>query len=143
MTVWTDLRAWAFGIVLTSLCPFLTQGAETESLANDTRLLCRQYVAGFGSDQTELVYHHRLDGLRGVAALSSPEEIAAGTVSGKHKALVSEDEQVVCEAAPYVRRMVRIMLDHGQHYERGENFNRTVVLALLLWAAETRDGHAS
>jgi len=55
-----------------------------------------------------------------------------------HKALTSEDPELVTEVAPYIRRMVEIMLAHGQDYERGENFNRTVVLGLMLWAAEVR-----
>ena len=56
-----------------------------------------------------------------------------------HKALLSEDPELVAEVAPHVRRMVRIMLEHGHDYERGENYNRTVVLGLLLLAAETRN----
>jgi hypothetical protein len=56
-----------------------------------------------------------------------------------HKALLSEDPELVAEVAPHVRRMVRIMLEHGHDYERGENYNRAVVLGLLLWAAETRN----
>lgn len=55
-----------------------------------------------------------------------------------HKALVSEDPEFIDWVAPYVRRMVRALLDHGQDYRRGENYNRTVVLALMLWAAEAR-----
>ncbi len=45
--------------------------------------LCRKYVEGFGSQSTHLVYHHRLNGPKGLGALSSPDEIAAGTVRGK------------------------------------------------------------
>ncbi|NOX55770.1 MAG: hypothetical protein GXP27_15280 [Planctomycetes bacterium] len=45
--------------------------------------LCQQYVRSFGSETTHLVYHHRLDGPRGVAALASPGEIAARTVGGR------------------------------------------------------------
>ena len=56
-----------------------------------------------------------------------------------HKALASEDPELVAEVAPHVRRMIQIMLEHGRDYDRGENFNRTVVLALLLWAAELRN----
>ena len=55
-----------------------------------------------------------------------------------HKALTSEDPELVTEVAPHIRHMVQIMLDHGQDYDRGENFNRTVVLGLMLWAAEAR-----
>jgi hypothetical protein len=55
-----------------------------------------------------------------------------------HKVLASEDPTLVAEVRPHVRRMVHCMLDHGASYERGENFNRTVVLSLLLWAAEHR-----
>ena len=56
-----------------------------------------------------------------------------------HMALASEDPNLAAEVVPHVRRMVRIMLDHGRAYDRGENYNRTVVLALLLWAAEVRN----
>ena len=56
-----------------------------------------------------------------------------------HKALASEDPELVAEVAPHVRRMIQIMLNHGREYDRGENFNRTVVLALLLWATELRN----
>lgn len=45
--------------------------------------LCRLYRNAFGSKDTGLVYHHRLDSPRGVAALSTPEDIAAGIVNGK------------------------------------------------------------
>jgi len=53
-----------------------------------------------------------------------------------HMALTSEDPGMVAEVASSVRRMVQIMLKHGPDYDRGENYNRTVVLGLLLWAAE-------
>ncbi len=45
--------------------------------------LCRNYIEGFGAESVNLVYHHRLNGPRGLEALASPEEIAARTVSGK------------------------------------------------------------
>jgi hypothetical protein len=50
-----------------------------------------------------------------------------------HKALACEDAELNAEVAPHVRRMVRIMLEHGADYDRGENYNRTVLLGLLLW----------
>ena len=55
-----------------------------------------------------------------------------------HKALLADDDELIGEIAPHVRRMVDIMLEHGQGYHVGENFNRTVVLGLLLLAAESR-----
>ena len=54
-----------------------------DELAPRVTSLCRQYVAGFGSKATQVVYHHRLDGPRGIAALAAPAEIAAGTVRGQ------------------------------------------------------------
>ena len=55
-----------------------------------------------------------------------------------HKALLSEDTALVGEVAPHVRRMVCLMAEHGNHYDRGENFNRAVILGLHLLALETR-----
>ncbi len=53
------------------------------SFPDQVRQLCRDYIAGFGSNDTHLVYHSRLDGPRGLDVLSSPAEIAAGTVRGR------------------------------------------------------------
>ena len=47
------------------------------------KALCRLYLEGFGSPSTGLAYHHRLDGPKGIGALSSPREIARGTMRGK------------------------------------------------------------
>lgn len=55
-----------------------------------------------------------------------------------HKVLLSDDDRLIGQTAPHVRRMVESMLKHGQSYNSGENFNRTVVLGLLLLAAESR-----
>ena len=52
-------------------------------MLEQTMALCRQYIAGFGAPSTHLCYHHRLDGPRGEAALSPPEEIRLGHVAGK------------------------------------------------------------
>ena len=67
----------------------LAAGGEDAMAADDDRLasrvkgLCRKYIEGFGSKNTNLVYHRRLNGARGVRVLSSPQEIAKGTVRGK------------------------------------------------------------
>jgi hypothetical protein len=58
-------------------------GEDTVALRPQVLELCRHYVTGFGSTNTGLVYHHRLDGPRGVGALSSPADIAQGLVNGK------------------------------------------------------------
>ncbi|MFZ5832744.1 MAG: hypothetical protein ACOY3P_21870 [Planctomycetota bacterium] len=58
------------------------RGAE-DSVRSRAEELTRIYVDAFGSRNTGLVYHHRLDGPRGTAVLSSPSEIAAGMVKGK------------------------------------------------------------
>jgi len=75
-------RALAAGIawlVLTSI----GHSADEAEFPVRVRELCQTYLAGFGSDATQLVYHHRLDGPRGVAVLASPDEIAAGMVRGQ------------------------------------------------------------
>jgi len=54
-----------------------------QQFSGRVRQLCRKYLEGFASPQTDLVYHHRLNGPRGLAALADPKEIAAGTVRGE------------------------------------------------------------
>ena len=53
-----------------------------------------------------------------------------------HKVLLSEDAALIREVGPHVRRMVRAMLEHGRHYDGGENFNRAVILGLHTLAVE-------
>ena len=55
-----------------------------------------------------------------------------------HKALLSEDADLVTRVEPHVRRMVDLMLEHGDRYQHGENFNRAVVLGLHLLARKAR-----
>ncbi|HUT92587.1 MAG TPA: hypothetical protein VMY37_24050 [Thermoguttaceae bacterium] len=50
---------------------------------NPVKQLCKDYIEGFGHPNTKLCYHHRLDGPRGIAALSSPEDVAKRQVRGK------------------------------------------------------------
>jgi len=59
--------------------------------------------------------------------------------SAFHKVLLSGDPELVARIAPSVRRMVESMIEHAERYEHGENFNRAVVLGLLLLAAESRE----
>ncbi len=59
------------------------QDSSPRSLAPRVKRLCRQYVDAFGHQATGVVYHHRLDGPRGIGALASPREIATGTVDGR------------------------------------------------------------
>lgn len=54
-----------------------------------------------------------------------------------HLALLSEEPELVARAAPVVTRMVDVMLACGDRYDRGENFNRAVVLGLHLLAMRT------
>jgi len=49
-----------------------------------------------------------------------------------HMALLSRDPELVWAVRPDVIAMVRIMRDFGAFYDRGENFNRAVVLGLEL-----------
>ena len=56
---------------------------DVTTFAEEVKRLCHRYAVEFGSDRTELVYHHRLDGPLGDRSLSSPAEIAMGTVNGK------------------------------------------------------------
>lgn len=58
------------------------RAAETP-LRNQAQTLLRLYQQTFGSADTGLAYHHRLDGPRGIGALASPAEIAQGLVNGK------------------------------------------------------------
>ena len=53
------------------------------ALMDTVKLLCRDYLDGFGSADTGLLYHHRLNGPRALQALESPEEITKGRVRGK------------------------------------------------------------
>lgn len=76
-------RKPALPLLLLALSSNLAPAEDTETLAADAKLLCTQYLAAFGSEKTDLLYHHRLDGPLGIAALSSPAEIAVGTVDGK------------------------------------------------------------
>lgn len=50
---------------------------------DDVKELGRDYLEGFGSAATGLVYHHRLNSPEGLGALESPEEIALGRVRGQ------------------------------------------------------------
>jgi hypothetical protein len=54
-----------------------------DDLEAHVQQLCQAYLEGFGADSTGLVYHHRLNGPKGLEALASPEEIAARTVGGR------------------------------------------------------------
>ena len=51
-----------------------------------------------------------------------------------HKAFLSGDPDLVSEVAPHVEDMVAKMLEHGDGYTHGENFNRAVILGLHLVA---------
>lgn len=59
--------------------------AAQENPADDVKQLCRDYIAGFGSTNTQVCYHHRLNGPRGLGALASPDEIAKAMVNGQPK----------------------------------------------------------
>lgn len=73
--------AWlGFGLAALGAEP---EGRQGTTFAGQVKRLLQSYVAGFGSRHTQVVYHHRLDGPRGIDALSSPAEIAAGTVNGR------------------------------------------------------------
>ena len=50
---------------------------------DNVKQLCANYLEGFGSEATNLVYHHRLNGPKGLDVLESPEEIAKRRVRGK------------------------------------------------------------
>lgn len=53
--------------------------------ADDVKRLCRDYLAGFGSPATQVCYHHRLNGPRGLGALEKPEQIVKAMVNGQPK----------------------------------------------------------
>ena len=74
-------------IAIVAGCLSLAFGAPPDGRVTDfakqVEALAASYIAGFGSPDTQLCYHHRLDGPRGVEVLSSPEEIRARLVRGK------------------------------------------------------------
>jgi hypothetical protein len=53
-----------------------------------------------------------------------------------HKALLSENPDLVRQVTPPVKRLVEAMLEHGADYSHGENFNRAVILGLHLVAQQ-------
>ena len=71
------------GAILAALLAASGGCQEGDALVDNVKQLCRDYLEGFGSANTPLVYHHRLNGPKGLAALESPEEIAKGRVRGK------------------------------------------------------------
>lgn len=70
----------AHGLLLHAGC---LHGEGEEDMKSSVIRLCREYLEGFGSGTTNLVYHHRLNGPDGLNALSSPDEISKGQVRGK------------------------------------------------------------
>jgi hypothetical protein len=54
-----------------------------------------------------------------------------------HAALLSGDPDLRTRARPTVQRMVTEFAQHQEDYDKGENFNRTVILGLLALDAET------
>lgn len=75
----------AFAAFVLCACGGLTTTARAgdDALLEPVKQLCEEYVDGFGHGGTKLCYHHRLDGPRGIAALSSPEDVAERVVRGK------------------------------------------------------------
>ena len=78
----------ARAVVMLSVFLFLLIGPQVagegdDGMTSQVKQLCGTYIEGFGAETTNLVYHHRLNGPRGLDALASPEEIAARTVRSK------------------------------------------------------------
>lgn len=73
------LAAWS---LLASFESGAASGDDTALKAN-VKQLCRDYIAGFGSPSTNVMYNRRLDGPKGIAVLESPDQIAKGLVRGK------------------------------------------------------------
>ena len=71
------------GIVTGVVAPGPITRAEGDTVRKSVKHLCRDYLEGFGHPDTKLCYHHRLNGPKGLAALSSPEDIAKRVVAGK------------------------------------------------------------
>ncbi len=72
--------------LLAVLLPISARAEKSPAPALDpgaVKSLLHAYQEAFGHPATGLLYHHRLDGPRGDAVLSSPEEIARGEVRGK------------------------------------------------------------
>ena len=76
-------RLLAVGSLLVATAHAASAAEGMATFPQEVKALCHRYVAEFGSERTELVYHHRLDGPLGDRSLSSPAEIAKGTVDGK------------------------------------------------------------
>ncbi|MCB1228836.1 MAG: hypothetical protein KDN19_01135 [Verrucomicrobiae bacterium] len=78
-------RILTFPFFLAFLLALPTHAEETTGLVDPgaVKALLHDYQAAFGHPATGLLYHNRLDGPRGEAVLSSPEEIARGEVGGK------------------------------------------------------------
>ncbi|MCB1226879.1 MAG: hypothetical protein KDK99_13770 [Verrucomicrobiales bacterium] len=53
------------------------------------------------------------------------------TTVALHGALLSDDKELAQRVRPTIERMVAEFAAHHQAYQRGENFNRTVILGLL------------
>lgn len=59
-----------------------------------------------------------------------------------HAALLSGDAELCARVRPTVQRMVEEFTEHQQHYEGGENFNRTAILGLLALGRDTSAARA-
>ena len=70
-------------VVLLPFAFLLFTCCSEAALLDSVTQLCKNYLESFGHPNTKVCYHHRLDGPRGVAALSSPEDVAKRVVRGK------------------------------------------------------------
>lgn len=91
-------------------------------------------------EKTDVVQlYARFDAELFAASDSSQRRVNAKLLMGLptvafHKALLSEDPHLVRLVSPHVKDMVAKMLQHGDAYTHGENFNRAVILGLHLVA---------
>lgn len=75
----------AFGVLALMVGLGATDAARAggEALLSSVKHLCRDYIEGFGSPNTKVCYHYRLNGPKGEAVLSSPADVAKRVVRGK------------------------------------------------------------
>lgn len=76
-------KSLRFFLLIASIGVAVTAAAIAGESAAAVKSLLENYQRSFGHPATGLLYHQRLDGPKGVAVLSSPEEIVRGEVRGK------------------------------------------------------------
>jgi len=111
----------------------------------ETQAALGPFGLNLAADTTVIDVYERFDPKLFRAQSPQPYRVNAKLLMGiptvaLHKALLCEDPALVREVAPYVKDMVDKMLEHGDGYTHGENFNRVVILGLHLVALGAEGG---